>query len=337
MIERGPDRRKGKLQTAEHHRVPQLDGVRGLAIVAVVIGHLANGVWPVYRGLAPELGSRGGLAGVQLFLVLSGYLITGILMRQRAAGRLDLIVFYKRRARRLYPTLLVVAAVVLVWSGDIAGVLRAVTYTENLPGGNHGWLSHTWSLAVEEQFYLAWPALLVVSGRWAKHAAGVGIVATLAAQHVVDPDTAYTMLRWDALLAGCLLALIGWRCPARWFGAGFVVLVAYTSGLVPSSHTPWHYPVLTVASVLVVAGACDVGWLRAGWLVHLGVISYALYLWHVLVMRFDVPVVVSLAAAFVLAEVTYEFVDRRAQRRPEREEAPAPAVAEAGAATAVLR
>lgn len=292
-----------------HGRRPELDGLRGVAILLVVFGHATAGVWPSYRGLAPSLGSLGGLAGVQLFFVLSGYLITGVLLRGPS-----LLDFYRRRVRRLYPTLIVVTLAALVWTGDAAGALRALTYTENvtvLPAGGTA-LSHTWSLAVEEQFYLAWPALLLLTRKHAAKVCGALILATWVAQHYAgwSEHAVYVGLRWDAVLAGCLLALAPRKASKRWLAAGGAVLAAITLGL---DLGVWQYMVATLAAVAVVASAGSVRWLRTRWLVHVGHISYALYLWHVLVMRLDAPILITLPLALVLAEFTYRFVDRQAQ------------------------
>ena len=285
-------------------RRAELDALRGLAVALVVIAHAGAGVYPHHRGLGFSM--SGGLIGVQVFFVLSGYLITGVLLRGGALGD-----FYLRRVERLYPSLLVVSAVALVWSGDVASVARAVTYTENLAGGDHGaWMmSHSWSLSVEHQFYLVWPVLLLVFRRWAVQVAVVGIAVTWWAQSFSGWSDAaiYSGLRWDAILAGCLIALTGWRGDTRAFVAAVAVLAA-------ACFVDVGYPAITVASAVLVASAPTV--LSRRWLVHLGLISYPLYLWHVLVMRLDVPAVASLSLAVLLAEVTWRLVDRRAQARP---------------------
>jgi len=148
------------------HR-PALDGVRGVAFLMVLIGHAG---WPVFN--------RAHEFGVELFFVLSGLLITSVLLSERVrSGRIDLLRFYIRRARRLLPALLVMLAVLSLagmlglgrWGPTAAGVVGGLTYTSNLMiinGINIGNLNHLWSLAVEEHFYLVWPLILVVaSGR----------------------------------------------------------------------------------------------------------------------------------------------------------------------------
>ena len=292
-------------ETGAAGRRLELDGLRGVAILLVVVAHATEGAYPHDRGLSP-FGSLGGLVGVQLFFVLSGYLITGILLRSE---RVDLPGFWRRRVTRLYPVLLTVSAVALLWSGDVASVARAVTYTENITGGDHGAgvMSHAWSLAVEEQFYLIWPVVFVAAKRWRVHVCVAGIAVTWWAQAFAgwSDHAVYVGLRWDALLAGCLLALVGRRLPSWCFAAGAAILATALAG------ADWGYPVVTVAAVGMVAAVPSV--LGVGWLAHVGRISYALYLWHVLALRLDVPVPVALALGWVLAEVTYRLIDQRVQ------------------------
>lgn len=270
------------------------------------------------RALAPWMLSMGGLVGVQLFFVLSGFLITRILLAERErTGKVDLWAFYRRRWARLYPSLLVVASVVVVL--DPWSALRAVTYTSNILHGEHGrgLLTHSWSLSVEEQFYLAWPALLVLSWKRAKHVAVLGILLTVAAQMtgVLAYRATYYGLRWDALLAGCLIALTGFRGSARLFWPGLAVLTLLTLGAF-REFQPGFYPLATAACVCAVASVRGASWLAVPWLVHVGRISYALYLWHGVTMRMNLPGLMMLALGWALAEGTYLLVDRRAQTRP---------------------
>lgn len=285
-------------------RRTELDALRGVAVILVVVNHTLGGVFPSERGLVPAWPQQGGLVGVQLFFVLSGYLITGILMRGQPLGA-----FYRRRVRRLYPTLLVVSAVAVAWTGDVVSALRGVTYTENLAAGSHGgWtMSHAWSLAVEEQFYLVWPVVMVLARRHAAKVAAVGIVVTWVLQATVDwsEHAVYVGLRWDAVLIGCLIALTGWRGNRASLLAGLGVLTVVFAGV------DFGYPVVTVACAAVI-GSVPEGF-RAGWLVRAGLISYPLYLWHVLVLRLNTPALAALALSVVLAEATYRLVDRRAQ------------------------
>ena len=162
---------------SDRRYVPGLDGIRALAVVCVIAYHL-NAPW-----------AKGGMLGVGVFFTLSGYLITDLLLSHwRRHGDLGLAVFWLRRARRLLPALFLMLAIVSVWvalfdASQLAAVRRQV-FAAALYFGNwstiaqHGSyfsrfaaplpLDHLWSLAIEEQFYLVWPWLLLLgSGRCA--------------------------------------------------------------------------------------------------------------------------------------------------------------------------
>ncbi len=207
-----------------------IDGLRALSVLAVIVYHL-NVKW------AP-----GGLLGVGIFFVLSGYLITDLLAAQwKTSGRLDLKDFLIRRARRLLPAMLVMLAGVLVWmtlfdpsrlaalTGDI---LSAITYVSNWwfiyhevsyfeSFGPPSPLGHLWSLAVEEQFYLIWPLVFVLGLRYAPQKGKLsaliltGVLASALAMALIyqpgaDPSRVYygTDTRAFALLIGAALAVM---------------------------------------------------------------------------------------------------------------------------------
>ena len=197
------------------HR-PGLDGLRGVAVLLVVVDHL--GV-PRCFGLAQ--------LGVTAFFILSGFLITSLLLEERAAtGSISFRRFYMRRARRLAPALVVCAGVVAVVAAGVGmgnvGVVPAITYTMDFVqagGGQYqeGPFGHTWTLAIEEQFYLVWPVLLVGMaaafgrGVWVAIAAGyAGLVAwsVLLVQHGASSARLYygADVRGSALLIGCAVA-----------------------------------------------------------------------------------------------------------------------------------
>ncbi len=163
--------------------LPGLDGLRALAVMAVVAYHLGLGWVP------------GGMLGVGVFFTLSGYLITDLLLAQyHRTGRLDLVDFWRRRARRLLPAVLVMLTVVLAWVTALdrsqlpalRGVaISALGYVSNwwliaqhssyfARFGPPSPLGHLWSLAVEEQFYLVWPWLLWFGVRWVRRRSGAG-------------------------------------------------------------------------------------------------------------------------------------------------------------------
>ncbi|MEA2901942.1 MAG: hypothetical protein QOH36_1829 [Actinomycetota bacterium] len=213
--------------------VPAIDGLRALAVTAVFAYHAGIG-W-----------ARGGFLGVDVFFVISGYLITGLLLADyRGTGRLRLLRFWRRRARRLLPALFLVlvgvsVAVPLLASDQgyrlRADVLAALGYVSNWrlifehqsyfqSLGRPPLLQHLWSLAVEEQFYLLWPPVLALLLRWREPRRLVGPILGLAAASAVlmavlhdptgDPSRVYygTDTRVAGILVGAALACI----PIRW-------------------------------------------------------------------------------------------------------------------------
>ncbi|MEV0053600.1 acyltransferase [Saccharopolyspora shandongensis] len=191
-------RPQGHVRPAVAGRIAGLDLVRGIAVGLVMLRHAL-----------PDLFTGAGVVGVVMFFALSGYLITGLLVNERArTGRIDLRQFYLRRARRLVPAMValvaVIAVVTLVFDplGDRGKlgrtVLFALTWTGNLPFGHASDATfHLWTLATEEQFYLVWPALLLVlAPRRGLLVAALGTVSALVATVVWfrhDPDLAYSL------------------------------------------------------------------------------------------------------------------------------------------------
>jgi peptidoglycan/LPS O-acetylase OafA/YrhL len=314
----------------------ELDGIRGVAIALVIVSH----------ALQPtRILEGGGFVGVNLFFVLSGFLITSILVDEhRATDRISLRGFYERRVRRLGPALIVFLAAFLAWSA-VAGldrradVLAALFYGSDVveaSGGSMHELGHLWSLAVEEQFYLVWPLALIGLlwlGRRASRAV-LGLVAVLAAWRLVvfvatldwarvyfGPDTVAV-----ALVAGAALAMtpVDIRRPRAVGTAGLVVLLvlALTLGhsMAPSATILLllGIPVAVGASVALLAGAASVPGLSSRPLVWLGGISYALYLWHTAlngilesVYGWEVgPRLVAIPVAIAIAAVSLRFIER---------------------------
>ena len=216
---------------------PALDGVRAFAVLAVIGYH------------ADVHSLRGGFLGVDVFFVLSGYLITALLLAEHGdAGRIDVRAFYARRARRLFPALLLVLLGVAAYSGFVAfsgdrGAIRAdalasLLYVQNWhlvwSGASYftafaapSPLRHLWSLAIEEQFYLVWPLALIALlrvARSSRRVLGAAIVAAALASALLmsamyhagsDPSRVYygTDTRAQELLVGALLAVLLSRSP----------------------------------------------------------------------------------------------------------------------------
>jgi peptidoglycan/LPS O-acetylase OafA/YrhL len=327
---------------------PALDGVRGIAIL-LVLGKHAFG-WP----------KQGGL-GVDLFFVLSGFLITSLLLEeQRERGRVSLRHFFWRRALRLFPaliTMLLAYATVKVAQGelpDAAGPLAlAATYTANLAlagdiSSMPEALTHLWSLAQEEQFYLLWPPLLVFGlalrrSRLLPHFV-IGAIILVALERArlggagasldrvyFAPDT-----HAEPLLVGCLFGI--WSVnglpalltPDRQRRILASVAAALYLGASVFLHDLWLAvyvtPLFTLlagaAAVVVISAARDESGiarvLQARPLVGLGRISYGLYLWHVPLLAalgaaaLDRGLPISIAAAIasiVIAALSHRYVE----------------------------
>jgi peptidoglycan/LPS O-acetylase OafA/YrhL len=322
--------------------VPALDGLRAVAIAGVVL----------YHGTGHP---AGGWLGVDLFFVLSGFLITTLLLEeQRAHGRVDILGFYRRRARRLMPALLAVLAVVLVFTGSVFGVVAGLGYFSNVVqmGAPESTmppaLEHLWSLAAEEQFYLAWPLLLFVLLR---ARLGLAVVLVLA-------GVAFTAMRqfqlWSAdevfwqriaygpdtrsapILVGCLLALAVAARGAfrfRWAQAVAIGLFAAFYVIDTESFVLSGLPLVLFAcvSAVMIVRALDARSLVSRSLavapmVFLGRISYSLYLWHApIFLLFGISatekglsLIPALGLSLVAATASYYFIELPILRRRPR-------------------
>jgi peptidoglycan/LPS O-acetylase OafA/YrhL len=279
-----------------------------------------------------------GLVGVNLFFVLSGYLITGILVAElRDTGKVNLRRFYERRIRRLYPALiamLIATGVLMAIQGTlmayIGPALVSLFYVSDIAKAavyDLGYVGHTWSLAMEEQFYLLWPALLLfLPRRFLVPAVLVGIVGAIALQLflVGAQDNALAQfrpdVRADAILWGCLIALVPVKVP-RWAVLGAAAgLVA----LALSFLWPYAIGLSSILSAVVVAGTATVA-RPLSWapLVRIGQISYGLYLWHAIpvglfmdrTLAGDVPAMVAVVViTFALAFASERWIERPFRR-----------------------
>lgn len=295
-------------------RIPSLDGLRGLAILLVVLCHLEL---PLFW--------FGGPVGVTLFLVLSGYLITGILTRQVDAGGVRFAEFYLRRARRLLPALIVVVAAGVLLLRDVdwwTFSWPALTYTSSFIASsdtpNLGYLVHTWSLAVEEHFYLLWPAAIaIIPARHRVKAIAVLVGLTAAWRVVLWMTEPFERLYYStdgnaaALLLGCLLAVIAHRLPApnRRYGI-YAIAGLLTLSILPDVPGKGLLTFLTIIlAAVAVHSAPAIKTLEVGWLGWFGTISYGLYLWHPILFKMSeslwmVPVSV------LVAWLSWRFVEK---------------------------
>ncbi len=296
--------------------VPELDGLRGIAIIVVLIHHQLT-----------SFSLKGGFLGVDLFFVLSGFLITGLLLSEfEHTGSISIRKFYMRRVLRLGPALALylIACVIVAYHTQLISVQRqlkliayAVLYSTNWRMA-FNWdpvLDPTaiiWSLSIEEQFYLVWPLLLFacLALRFKRKFIALALVAVIVAiclhrTSLLTQGTNLTRLyygtdtRADALLIGCLTALVPFqRITSSWLirAAAMVgaVLFLYLTTAVKFTDQ-WLYQggftLIAALAGLVIAVAANgpprplsmaLRWFPLRWF---GRISYGLYLWHWLVIQ----------------------------------------------------
>jgi len=336
----------------------EIDGLRALAILPVVFFHYRF-AW-----------FRGGFVGVDVFFVISGFLITQLIETERKDGLFTLAGFYERRLRRIFPALFAMLAVVTVAAFVILFPVDLVRYADSLlataafASNFEFWreagyfdviaaekpLLHLWSIAVEEQFYLLFPAVLLIFGRSRWRVAAVWAIFVLSFGFALwgvghAPSATFYLLpgrAWELML-GALLALGAFPAPERrWLretlaAAGIAMIgaavFAYTSDT-PFPGAAALLPCLGTALVIQAATptANATGRLLAlPALVFIGRISYSLYLWHwpiyvfarYLDFRNPPPgeTLVLIALSFALAASSWFFVEqpfRRAKHRVAR-------------------
>ena len=336
-----------------------IDGLRAVAIVPVILFH----------GGLPFV--SGGYVGVDVFFVISGFLITSLLIEDIDAGTFRMSSFWLRRARRILPALILVMAACLVagwfltFPADYVRLVQSALAQTLFASNFFFWsetgyfaapadaqpLLHTWSLAIEEQYYLLFPIILVLLTRYCnplRFRVILGLALLSLGFSVVGafdhPEAAFYSLHsraWE-LLAGSLLALLSQRIAARssaapttsdhwlgWLGLGAVTvsIIGFDEG------TPFP----GAAALLPTAGAAAMIWanrhgltgggvvLSSAPLVWIGRLSYSLYLWHWPVLVFarmifypdlDGPLTAAvLGLSFVLAWLSYAYVETPIRRR----------------------
>ena len=326
---------------------PDIDGLRAVSILAVVL----------YHAFPHALGS--GYVGVDVFFVISGFLIGGLISAELAAGTFSFARFYTRRVRRLFPALILVVAFVLFvgWHLMFAEEYRllgrhafaASLFVANFPPmGEIGYfdreghtkpLLHLWSLGIEEQFYFVWPMIALLTRRSRRLFLGLTVVLTIAslALNVTSsaPGLAFYQpwTRFWELAVGVLVAHLPLRLPPRARDACCIAGLALIVGVATMAHLqgfPGWWTTLPVAgAALVIASGPDSiasRWVLASPpMVFVGKISYPLYLWHWPLLAFtwlacgsfppDDLIQIMVAASFVLAWLTYEFVEKPARFR----------------------
>jgi peptidoglycan/LPS O-acetylase OafA/YrhL len=312
--------------------VPELDGLRAFSVLLVISFHMDNGTWHWLVGNN----------GVTVFFVLSGYLITMLALREeRSRGRLSIAAFYVRRVFRLLPLYYVVLAVYCVLIFGLNGFSDRrrifalalpyyLTYLQEFVffGGNGGGngpvppFLQTWSLGIEEKFYLVWPVLAFIFWRRSVVTRSVGTViltvVTMFAQHIFGRAMGRFLHPYSLILVGCLTALLldnpFWFRRLAWLGrswAGGVATLAflfihyrtrYADGFwIRNAEYPLAVAVLLVA--LVLGEGPIQRFLRIPFLVMIGRLSYGMYLVHLLAVRVAERVVRRGPENLVLATV----------------------------------
>lgn len=305
-LEQGPALPRG-ISSSLRYR-PDIDGLRAIAVLPVVLFHAG-------------LGFSGGYVGVDIFFVISGYLISLVLLRDWERGKYSIALFYERRVRRIIPALFVVIAFCFAISLGLlipkdfysfsTSVVATTTFLSNIAfyeqsgyfatAAHYKPLLHTWSLAVEEQFYILYPPLLWLSLKYARKILPWLILSllalSLAASEVavwLRPDAAFYLSPFRAweLLVGCFLALdvlprLNRAIERNLLATAATFLIAYAVFFY-SSDTPFPglsalLPCLGAAGLIYSnsLGKTFVGdVLSSRPFVFIGQISYSLYLWH---------------------------------------------------------
>ena len=328
---------------------PDIDGLRAIAVSGVVLYHLQS------VDILP-----GGFLGVDVFFVISGFLITSLILPSIQDRTFSFKNFYLRRARRLLPAFVVVAVATIAVSWLVLDPSRMLDFTNSLFFAVFGlsnmyfmfqdpyWadsastlpLLHTWSLGVEEQFYLVFPALLIVATKFlGKHSrvalfSLLGVLSLLLAYWVsgLNPTYAFYLFptrAWE-LLVGVLLALVldRWKVlvpkgiAALSAGLGLLLIGVsyfYLGQFITAPGLLTTVPV--VGAALIIFGGLTSNPISKGLgirpLAGLGLISYSLYLWHYPILALagvTVPLglsgeVIAVALAVVLAIVTYFLIE----------------------------
>ena len=290
-----------KADPATEKRYPALDGLRALAVGLVLLLHGTYGQF------------AGGFVGVDIFFVLSGFLITSSLRSEyRISGRVSLRAFWLRRARRLLPAFAMMLLLSrLLWGYFVPpsppfsrAAASALLYVANIQAvldpSKLGALLHTWSLSTEEQFYLFWPLAATAVLRTARPspillAALIAAIARGVLFYLGSPAASYfsPLCRIDQLLIGCALACCVERLPAsgksvRLVALAFLVALVWLVLRIDNAWPPFYYGGMTVfavgAALLIAALRDETWWLSRIFsktpLVWVGQRSYGIYLLH---------------------------------------------------------
>lgn len=288
-------------------RIPSLDGLRAISIVLVLISHAQppgeHPFWFKLLFLHADL-------GVRVFFVISGFLITTLLLQKQSLKE-----FYVRRARRILPAFVVFLIAAALLGAPKADWPYVLTWTVNFDPHPSWIIGHLWSLSVEEQFYILWPLAIAFTGRKTWTAIAVAAVFAFPLK-AINPALHYAFpVVCGPIALGCLLALypVRVRVPAWIFVPVILVLDAYDVRFVVNILVA-----LCVARVVAVPPAA----LNWGPLMWLGKISYSLYLFQQLFLdsisgkpAIPLPFPLNIAGAVAVATASYYFIEQPMRRR----------------------
>ena len=327
-------------QQGRHYR-PEIDGLRAIAVLAVVAYHVSPKLLP------------GGFTGVDIFFVISGYLITRIILEDQAQGQFTFAQFYSKRVRRLFPSLVTVLAaswflgLLTLLSSELSSLGKEMAFAAGFLSNVQFAMQqsyfdvaaatkpllHLWSLGVEEQFYLFWPVLLVsiITYRIRKRLlfyVGTASFAINLAVVAIFPAFAFYLpftRLWEFLL-GAAVSILPFRFLRSRNESAFIgfIFIFFAFGLVRETFLfPGTWALLpTIGTVLILTTKSEAPitkLLSLRTLRYIGLISYPLYLWHWPILVFlrvlhgyEPPIVwkiLGATGAFVLASLTYRFVE----------------------------
>src|SRR5450631_2953759 len=336
---------------------PEIDGMRALAVVPVVLFHAGFGAF------------SGGFIGVDVFFVISGYLITSIILQEMHAGRFTIAGFYERRARRILPALFLVmlACLPFAWlwmtphdlKGFAQSVVAATLFVPNVYffrksgyfdiDAADAPLLHTWSLGVEEQFYILFPLFVLLCWRRGTQTLTLLLTVLAAASLCLSQWASYTHPLGNFFLAptrawelslGALMAIASLdKLPGQRLGVtartilssvGICLVVVPIFVYDATTRYPgFHALAPTLGTALLIAYAHGAGpvtrWLASKWVVGMGLISYTVYLWHQPLFALarlhtasrPTPLLLGALAllSVLLGYLTWRFVENAARNR----------------------
>lgn len=329
-------------------RIPSLDGLRAISILLVVVGHaISPKAFPALFTLFGHLGNY----GVRIFFLISGFLITTLLLKEYdKTGHVSLKNFYIRRSLRIFPAfylyvitivILSVLGMVMLYKGDL---LHTLTYTMNYHMKRSWYLNHIWSLSVEEQFYLLWPAVILLTRprtalRVALWVILLAPVIRLVMAFVFDASPTALMRHFqavsDALATGCLLAgFYNWLGRQEWYmrfsakswvplAGGFLLAASGAGYLV---HPLLFYipgqSIANLGGILLIDHAIrhPGQWFGRlmNWkpLAYIGMWSYSIYLWQELFLDHEktglnIPLPYNVILTFAVSILSYYLIEQQ--------------------------